>query len=113
MDTLFTDIADEILEIVKIAIHHHSDGMNAEEALYEYPLIDKTAWSRESLLNTLGCCWDADRLDLLRLGIIPRETKMSTPYWHDVLPLAAKLNKMTALLYNNTTYYDNEDEWFN
>lgn len=27
---------------------------------------------------TVGCCWDADRLDLTRFGIIPRPSLMST-----------------------------------
>ena len=75
--------------------------MNAEGALHKLPISDYSSWSRESVLNVIGCCWDADRLNLLRLGIIPDESKMSTPYWMDVLPFAAKLNKMTSLSGDN------------
>ena len=112
-DTLFSDFPNSTVDIVKVAIRYHSDGMNAEEALYELPIAGSSNWSRESVLNMIGCCWDADRLDLLRLGIMPNESKMSTSYWQDVLPLAAKLNKMTSVvddmqLQNGT----NEDEWF-
>ncbi len=27
----------------------------------------------------VGACWDADRLDLVRIGVLPREELMSTP----------------------------------
>lgn len=97
-NTLFSDFPKDTLTIVQNAIRYHSDGMNAEEALYSLSLANDSSWSRSAILNTIGCCWDADRLDLLRLGIVPRESKMSTPFWQEVLPLAAKLNKMTSLL---------------
>lgn len=109
---IFPDLASDILDIVQLAIRHHSDGLNAEEALYEYELNTRTTWSRDALLNTLGCCWDADRLDLLRLNIMPNESKMSTPYWQDVLPLAAKLNKRMSLLEDNRTSQTDWSSWF-
>ena len=108
--TLFTNFPEDTLDIVRHAIRYHSDGMNAEEALYELPIEQYSTWTRETILNTLGCCWDADRLDLLRLGIVPHEAKMSTPYWHEVLPLAAKLNKQMALIEDNET--SNMEDWF-
>lgn len=112
-DRLFSDFPETTLDVVTTAIRYHSDGMNAEEALYELPIVDNSTWSRESTLNTIGCCWDADRLDLLRLGIVPDESMMSTPYWKEILPLASKLNKMTSLV--EDYFIDdqtNEDEWF-
>ncbi len=111
-DTLFSDFPDPVLHVVQNAIRYHSDGMNAEEALYELPILQESEWSREQLLNIIGCCWDADRLDLLRLGMMPLDHKMSTPYWKDVLPLAARLNKMTFLLDENNESTSNEDDWF-
>ena len=111
--TLFNDFPEDILNIISCAIRYHSDGMNAEEALHELPIANHSNWSHESVLNVISCCWDADRLDLLRLGIVPDESKMSTIYWRDILPLAAKLNKMTSLLKGNYLDEDfNEDEWF-
>lgn len=111
-NTLFSNFPRDTLDIVRCAIYYHSDGMTAEEALYQHSLKDNLTWSRDDILNTLGCCWDADRLDLLRLGIAPQESKMSTPYWDDVLPLAAKLNKMTSLFKEKSNYELNENEWF-
>jgi len=39
---------------------------------------------------TIGACWDADRLDLLRIGITPHESLMSTEFGKI---LARKLTK--------------------
>jgi uncharacterized protein len=44
---------------LKRAIHDHSGGQT-------------------TLDPTMGCCWDADRLDLMRLGIDPLPELMST-----------------------------------
>jgi uncharacterized protein len=33
---------------------------------------------------TIGTCWDADRLDLGRVGLIPREEYMSTPFGKEI-----------------------------
>ncbi|HEX7880811.1 MAG TPA: hypothetical protein VF720_15465, partial [Candidatus Eisenbacteria bacterium] len=33
---------------------------------------------------TIGSCWDADRLDLTRLGILPDPAYMSTPYGREL-----------------------------
>ena len=112
IECLFNDFPESILDIVKIAIRYHSDGLNAEEAMHQFPDMQNSSWSRESVLNTIGCCWDADRLDLLRLSIMPRTSKMSTPYWQEVFPLAAKLNKQTALMNDLRAESSNIDEWF-
>lgn len=39
------------------------------------------AWHADGLTSddpTIGCCWDADRLDLPRVGIVPERELMST-----------------------------------
>jgi uncharacterized protein len=48
------------LETLTFAIRHHTDGKTSDDP-------------------TVGTCWDADRLDLGRVGIIPSPTFMSTP----------------------------------
>jgi uncharacterized protein len=47
------------LELLEYAIRHHTGGQTSDEP-------------------TIGTCWDADRLDIGRVGIIPRERYMST-----------------------------------
>lgn len=108
---IFDNFPDHILDIVRSAIRYHSDGMCAEEALHEFPMEKYSTFSRDEILNILGCCWDADRLDLLRLGIIPKASHMSIPYWQDVQPLAAKLNKQTHLFNTNVNESTNENDW--
>ncbi len=60
------DLADSIirldrqrLETLVFAIQHHTDGATSGDP-------------------TIGTCWDADRLDLGRVGIVPSARKMST-----------------------------------
>jgi uncharacterized protein len=48
------------LELLSYACHWHADGMTSDDP-------------------TIGCCWDADRLDLTRVGIPPSREFMSTP----------------------------------
>jgi uncharacterized protein len=96
---LFVDVAKEVFPLldgeqrglIQICIKHHSDGITAEEA-YLNQSFRHIAWREDDIINTVGCCWDADRLDLLRLGIEPNGKYMSTSVWEDVLPLARKLN---------------------
>ncbi len=110
---LFENFPEDILDITSIAIKYHSHGLNVEEFLHEFPLEKSAAWPRASLLNVWGCCWDADRLDLLRLNIFPDDSRMSTLYWKDILPLAAKLNKKTDMLDKpNLDEQDDENSWF-
>ena len=60
------DLADSLirvdsarLETLIFAICHHTDGTTSYDP-------------------TIGTCWDADRLDLGRVGIIPSPSRMST-----------------------------------
>ena len=46
-------------------------------------LVYACTWHTDRKLDsnpTIGTCWDADRLDLTRIGIRPNPTYMSTPY---------------------------------
>lgn len=49
----------ESLELLRYACAHHTDGDVTDQP-------------------TIGCCWDADRLDLPRVGIEPHRDFMST-----------------------------------
>jgi len=55
---LFT-LEPDRLELLEYAIRHHTDGETSDDP-------------------TIGTCWDADRLDIGRVGIIPHERFMST-----------------------------------
>ncbi len=48
------------MEQLLYACRHHTDGKTTTDL-------------------TIGCCWDADRLDLGRADITPKESLMSTP----------------------------------
>ena len=56
---LFT-ITTEQLDLLTYACEFHADGLTSDD-------------------STIGCCWDADRLDLPRVGIRPGREFMSTP----------------------------------
>jgi uncharacterized protein len=47
------------MAVLEYSIRHHTDGETSDDP-------------------TIGACWDADRLDLGRVGITPCETFMST-----------------------------------
>lgn len=53
-------VNNEQLELLRYACHWHADGLTSDDP-------------------TVGCCWDADRLDLTRVGIRPSREFMSTP----------------------------------
>jgi uncharacterized protein len=53
-------VRSDQLERLRYACHWHADGMTSDDP-------------------TIGCCWDADRLDLTRVGIPPSRELMSTP----------------------------------
>ena len=53
------DLDDESLHLLQYACRWHTHGQVSSEP-------------------TIGACWDADRLDLTRLGIIPNPDLMST-----------------------------------
>jgi len=80
------------VELVRTAIRRHSDRLTAEAAWYQ-GLFDSLGRKEDKVITVVGCCWDADRLDLLRLGTRTQAEFMSTEYWHKVLPLAEKLHR--------------------
>jgi uncharacterized protein len=65
----YFDISDAALELLVYACRHHSDG-----------LMDGDV--------TVLTCWDADRLDLGRVGIRPEPRYLCTPAAHDPDTLA-------------------------
>jgi uncharacterized protein len=77
------------VEIVRMAIRYHSDGLVARRAS-EHGLFDPLEGPPDLVLRTVACCWDADRLDLPRVGIRPHPDLMSTTSWREVLPLALR-----------------------
>jgi uncharacterized protein len=80
---VFGALLPDQMETIRSAIRYHSDGMTARQAS-EAGLLPSVAWQPELLLATVGCCWDADRLDLPRVGIVPDARFMSTPSWRHV-----------------------------
>ena len=58
------EISDEDLELLVYACHHHSDGLMEGDV-------------------TVLTCWDADRLDLGRVGIRPDPQYLCTPAARD------------------------------
>lgn len=89
--TLFPDIDEIQIEIIAAAIKYHSDGLCSEEA-HHMGFFEHINVHKEDVIRIIGCCWDADRLDLIRLGIPPREKYMSTPYWGELVTLSERLN---------------------
>ncbi len=90
--TVFPNLSRRQVELVRTAIRYHSDGLTAEAAWYQ-GLLNSVDRKEDEAISVVGCCWDADRLDLLRLGARPRAEFMSTEYWQKVLPLAEKLHR--------------------
>lgn len=72
---------------IAAAIEHHNTGMTADTAV-RTGHIDIPETDDNALIDFIGCCWDADRLDLLRLGRFPHPERMSTHCWEAVLPNA-------------------------
>ena len=92
MDALFPDLGSDQRTLLSKAIRFHSDGVTADEAHFQ-GLLDLDEWTEDEVIDTVGACWDADRLDLLRLGIAPNQRYMSTDCWRDVLPYSRKLHR--------------------
>lgn len=94
---LFPDLSPLQLSIVRVAIELHSDGMTAREA-HERGLLDPVfeidpgGSPDEQTIATIGCAWDADRLDLQRFGIRPEPALMSTRSCREVLPLSSRIH---------------------
>lgn len=92
----FPSLLPEQHAIVRTAIHYHSHGCATDEAKYQ-GWFEGLEGDRGKILDTVACCWDADRLDLLRLGFEPDPARMSTPYWDELVPLAKRLNRFDRL----------------
>ena len=58
------DLNDEQLELLTYACAHHTDGLTEADV-------------------TVQTCWDADRLDLGRVGIVPKAERLCTPAAQD------------------------------
>jgi uncharacterized protein len=58
-DTHLIHLNDAQFDLLRYACVHHTDGETSTEP-------------------TIGCCWDADRLDLDRVGIEPEADYLST-----------------------------------
>tara|TARA_B100000700_G_scaffold68939_1_gene76332 strand:- start:7001 stop:7714 length:714 start_codon:yes stop_codon:yes gene_type:complete len=71
------NLDDHKIQLLAFACKYHSDGYNANN-------IDFDNYSEEVVVrnttdaNTIGACWDADRLDLLRVGVFPDEMYLTT-----------------------------------
>ena len=89
---VFPHLTSMQCNIIHTAIYHHAEGISADEGWHEgwFTHLDG---SKDDILNTIGCCWDADRLDLLRLDMEPDPNRMSTPFWDSLLPLSKRLNQ--------------------
>jgi uncharacterized protein len=63
----------------------HGTGFHLPESHLE-TLLDACRYHNDGLTSTdltIGTCWDADRMDLLRVGIVPNPEKMSTIHGKD------------------------------
>jgi hypothetical protein len=60
-----SELCDDAFELLHYACMRHTDGEQHENA-------------------TIGTCWDADRLDLGRVGIIPSPELMSTDFGREI-----------------------------
>ena len=60
------------MTLLGYAIRHHTDGEISDDP-------------------TIGACWDADRLDLGRVGIIPSASRMSTEPGREIARLGSKV----------------------
>ena len=95
IDAVLPEIAGPLspdqIETIRVAIRYHSDGMVAARA-WEAGAFDGIGWPRDLAVATVGCCWDADRLDLPRVGVVPTEAFMSTPVWREVQQISARMH---------------------
>ena len=70
------ELSDEGFDKLVYACRHHADGFCSDDV-------------------TVGTCWDADRLELQRLGIVPCDEYLSTPIakQQDIQNWAAQLSR--------------------
>ncbi len=57
-------VSDKQMQLLLEACRYHNDGLTSREV-------------------SIGTCWDADRMDLPRVGIVPQAEKMSTFHGKD------------------------------
>tara|TARA_B100002019_G_C21271579_1_gene602669 strand:- start:3794 stop:4543 length:750 start_codon:yes stop_codon:yes gene_type:complete len=66
-------------QVLAYACAHHSDGFTVDNLPDGLSFLNgMTDKEREYFINTIGACWDADRLDLLRVGVYPEKEYLST-----------------------------------
>lgn len=82
------DLSDEDFGLLAAACAYHTDGKTEADI-------------------TIQCCWDADRLDLGRIGITPKDKLLCTPAARD------KKLKLWAIERSKTRFVPSfvEDEW--
>lgn len=95
IEAILPVIADPLtpaqIETIRVAVRHHSDGMVSGRA-GEAGVFAHIDWPRDLVVATVGCCWDADRLDLPRVGMTPSDRFMSTRVWKEIAPLSARIH---------------------
>jgi uncharacterized protein len=92
LPAIFGPLPQEHIETIRAAIRYHSDGMTASVAR-ECGLFEALEGPPDLVIRTIGCCWDADRLDLPRVGIHPDANLMSTESWREVLPQSLRMHR--------------------
>lgn len=88
---VFPELDGDDIALVSAAIRDHNAGETAAQALAA-GRIPVAGWDRRVAETIVGCAWDADRLDLTRLGRMPHPDRMSTESWEDILPEAIHRN---------------------
>lgn len=78
---LIQQLPEQERELIRLAIRYHSDGFIAGEA-FDLGLFETVELNEQRIVDIVGCCWDADRLDLARIGMIPRRCLISTELCH-------------------------------
>lgn len=66
IDTLDLPITKDQLKILKFSCEFHNDGKTSDDA-------------------TIACCYDSDRLDLIRVGTVPEKKYLSTKRAKDLI----------------------------
>lgn len=89
----FPDLDGTQIKIIELAVKHHADGITSGEAS-NLGMFSDIEYDDEDVVTIVGCCWDADRLDLLRLWIQPKRKYMSTMNYETVLPYAMRVHKL-------------------
>lgn len=71
------NLDDHKIQLLAFACKYHSEGYNANNINFDsFP--EEVTIRNTTDANTIGACWDADRLDLLRVGVFPDEMYLTT-----------------------------------